>query len=129
MRSPLSLLLLLASQSQADADADADPALLVAAGHHAGHAGYGYEAAAYCANGGACVPPVFCAPNYLESLYDPAAPCYLAHGTPGVCCVPRKSPCKCYPLSCFPIPVVPLIITLTKSNIIKCNSLKKKPKQ
>jgi len=47
---------------------------------------------AYCANGGYCVPPVLCAPYYLESLYDPAAPCYLAHGTPGVCCPQKKPP-------------------------------------
>merc|ERR1719499_418473 len=99
MRSSVPLLLALVVRSQADpaptADPEADPALLVAAPHHGHHvkaAGYGYEAASYCANGGACVPPVFCAANYLESLYDPAAPCYLAHGTPGVCCVPRKSP-------------------------------------
>ena len=62
--------------------------------HGLPHHGYGYEAAGYCANGGSCVPPVFCSPNYLESLYDPAAPCYLAHGTPGVCCLPRKHPCE-----------------------------------
>jgi len=89
------VLLLLVLQCQADADADA--AILAPHGAHHGvaaHHGYGYEAAGYCANGGTCVPPVFCSPNYLESLYDPAAPCYLAHGTPGVCCLPRKHPYK-----------------------------------
>ena len=94
MRSPVPCLLL-ALVSQSQSEPEADPALLVAAGHHGHHApAYGYEAAGYCANGGACVPPVFCSPNYLESLYDPAAPCYLAHGTPGVCCPHRKSPCE-----------------------------------
>ena len=77
------------------AEPAAEAALLL--GGHGGHhatAGYGYEAAGYCANGGSCVPPVLCAANYLESLYDPAAACYLAHGTPGVCCLPRKPPCE-----------------------------------
>ena len=77
------------------AEPAAEAALLL--GGHGGHhatAGYGYEAAGYCANGGSCVPPVLCAANYLESLYDPAAACYLAHGTPGVCCLPRKHPCE-----------------------------------
>ena len=69
---------------EAEADAEADPAILA----------HGYAEVAYCANGGYCVPPVHCAPYYLESLYDPAAPCYLAHGTPGVCCPPKKAPCK-----------------------------------
>ena len=41
-----------------------------------------------------CVPAMHCAPWYLESLYDPAAPCYLAHGAPGVCCPPKKPACK-----------------------------------
>ena len=48
----------------------------------------------YCANGGVCLPPVLCAAAYLETLYDPSAPCHLAPGTPGVCCPPRKSPCE-----------------------------------
>ena len=56
--------------------------------------GYGAAPAPYCANGGYCVPPVLCAPWYLESLYDPSAPCYLAHGTPGVCCAPKKPACE-----------------------------------
>ena len=71
-------------QAEAEAEAEADPAILA----------HGYAEVAYCANGGYCVPPVHCAPYYLESLYDPAAPCYLAHGTPGVCCPPKKAPCK-----------------------------------
>ena len=49
---------------------------------------------AYCANGGACVEPVLCSPWYLESLYDPAAACYLGPSTPGVCCAPKKPACK-----------------------------------
>ena len=81
----LAPLLLAATLVQAEAEAEADPAILA---HH------GYAEVAYCANGGYCVPPVHCAPYYLESLYDPAAPCYLAHGTPGVCCPPQKAPCK-----------------------------------
>ena len=71
-------------KAEAEAEAEADPAILA----------HGYAEVAYCANGGYCVPPVHCAPYYLESLYDPAAPCYLAHGTPGVCCPPQKAPCK-----------------------------------
>ena len=41
-----------------------------------------------------CVPQSLCAPSYLDLLYDPAAPCYLAPNTPGVCCLPRKDTCK-----------------------------------
>ena len=55
---------------------------------------HGYDAGPYCANGGYCVPPVACAPWYLTSLYDSAAACYLAPGTPGVCCPPHKPSCK-----------------------------------
>jgi len=51
---------------------------------------HGYDPVPYCANGGYCVPPVACAPWYLTSLYDPAAACYLAPGTPGVCCPATK---------------------------------------
>ena len=51
--------------------------------------------APYCANHGVCVPPALCAPWYLESLYDPAAPCYLGPNTPGVCCVNKKHPHPC----------------------------------
>jgi len=75
-------ILLVVGVALADPKADADAAILA-------H-GYAAAAAPYCANGGYCVPPVFCAPWYLESLYDPAAPCYLAHGTPGVCCATKK---------------------------------------
>ena len=57
---------------------------------------HGYDPVPYCANGGYCVPPVACAPWYLTSLYDPAAACYLAPGTPGVCCPATKPTCK-YP--------------------------------
>jgi peroxidase len=67
------------------ADPTADPAIVA----HAGH-GYAAVPVTYCANGGYCVPPAACAPWYLESLYDPTAACYLAHGTPGVCCAPKK---------------------------------------
>ena len=62
--------------------------------HPVPHHGAGYHDVPYCANGGHCVPPAHCAPWYLESLYDPAAPCYLGPNTPGVCCVPKKSACK-----------------------------------
>ena len=55
---------------------------------------HAYDAAPYCSNGGYCLPPVACAPWYLNTLYDPSAACYLAPGTPGVCCPPRKSSCK-----------------------------------
>ena len=55
---------------------------------------HGYDAGPYCANGGYCVPPVACAPWYLTSLYDSAAACYLAPGTPGVCCPSRQHTCK-----------------------------------
>ena len=79
-------ILLMVGVALADPKADADAAILA-------H-GYAAAAAPYCANGGYCVPPVFCAPWYLESLYDPAAPCYLAHGTPGVCCATKKPACK-----------------------------------
>ena len=48
----------------------------------------------YCSNGGLCLPPVLCAPAYLETLYDPSAPCHLAPGTPGICCPPRKPACE-----------------------------------
>ena len=48
-----------------------------------------------CSNGGYCVPQVTCAPWYLQSLSDPGAGCYLAPGTSGVCCLPRKPTCKC----------------------------------
>ena len=79
-------ILLLVGVSRADPKADADAAIL---------APHGYAAAApYCPNGGQCVPPVLCAPWYLESLYDPGAPCYLAHGTPGVCCAAKHPSCK-----------------------------------
>jgi hypothetical protein len=57
------LLLPLLSLVGAEADAEAGAALLA----------HGYTKVAYCANGGYCVPPVHCAPHYLESLYDPAA--------------------------------------------------------
>ena len=75
------------------AEAEADPA-------HPVHVVPGHPTSAYpvevpyCANGGQCVPPSFCAPWYLESLYDPAAPCYLGPNTPGVCCVNKKPTCK-----------------------------------
>ena len=58
-------------------------------GIHASH-----PASIYCANGGFCVPNVLCAPDYMRNLYEPGAACYLAHGTPGICCVERKSSCK-----------------------------------
>ena len=61
---------------------------------HGVHVEAAYDQPAYCGNGGYCVPPVFCSPWYQESLYDPAAPCYLAPGTPGVCCVTKNPPCK-----------------------------------
>ena len=48
----------------------------------------------YCSNGGYCVPNVLCSTHYMETLYDPAAACYLAHGTPGVCCPPKKASCE-----------------------------------
>ena len=48
----------------------------------------------YCANGGYCVPNVLCAPDYMRNLYQPGASCYLAHGTPGICCLERKSSCE-----------------------------------
>ena len=48
----------------------------------------------YCANGGYCVPNVLCAPDYMRNLYQPGAACYLAHGTPGICCLERKSSCE-----------------------------------
>ena len=54
----------------------------------------GYEIP-YCPNGGSCVPPSACAPFYLNALHDPVgAACYLAPGTPGICCVPRHTSCK-----------------------------------
>ena len=56
--------------------------------------GHVYAHEPYCSNGGACVPPALCAPWYLESLYDPSSPCYIAHGTPGVCCVQKKGSCN-----------------------------------
>jgi len=75
------LLLCLLSLSKAEPEAEA--AFLV-------H-GYTLAAVVVCGNGGYCVPPVICAPWYLDSLVDPAAPCLLALGTPGVCCVPKKN--------------------------------------
>jgi len=72
---------------EATAEAEADPALHLVSSAYAPVA-----QPAYCANGGYCVAPVLCAPYYLESLYDPAAACYLAPGTPGVCCPPKKKP-------------------------------------
>ena len=72
--------------------AEADPAILSHHGHHAPYTAAHHVP--YCGNGGVCVPPVFCSAYYLEALYDPAAPCYLAHGTPGVCCAPKKHSCK-----------------------------------
>ena len=53
-----------------------------------------YGAGLFCSNGGYCVPPVACAPNYFKLLSDPGAACYLAPGTPGVCCQPRQPTCK-----------------------------------
>ena len=47
----------------------------------------------FCSNQGYCVPPVICAASYLESIYDPAAPCSIAPGTPGVCCPPTTRGC------------------------------------
>jgi peroxidase len=88
----LVLLMLLVSSAAAESDPGADPAIL--AGHYA-PAGYAPVPAAhapYCANGGYCVPQALCAPSYLDLLYDPAAPCYLAPNTPGVCCLHRKDP-------------------------------------
>ena len=76
------------------AGADPDPAHPHHPVHPVPHHGAGYHDIPYCANGGHCVPPAHCAPWYLESLYDPAAPCYLGPNTPGVCCVPKKSACK-----------------------------------
>jgi len=55
---------------------------------------HSYDPVPYCSNGGYCVPPVACAPWYINTLYDPAAACYLAPGTPGVCCPPRKQSYK-----------------------------------
>ena len=55
---------------------------------------HGYDAVPYCANGGYCVAPVACAPWYLATLYDSSASCYLAPGTPGVCCPVAKPACK-----------------------------------
>ena len=78
---PFSLLL-----SPSHGEADPVPAI---------HSGYQSRThLGYCANGGYCVPNVFCSGNYLESLYDPASSCYLAHGTPGVCCLVKKPACK-----------------------------------
>ena len=77
------MLLLLVGSSLAEPDPVAEAAFLA----------HGFVSAPFCANGGYCVPPTFCAPWYLDSLYDPAAPCYLAHGTPGVCCVTKNPPC------------------------------------
>jgi len=58
----------------------------------------GYEVP-YCHNGGSCVPPSACAPFYLNALHDPVgAACYLAPGTPGICCVPRHTSYKKRPL-------------------------------
>ena len=66
--------------------ADPDPVIHSSSGHH--------PASIYCANGGYCVPNVLCAPDYMKNLYEPGAACYLAHGTPGICCLDRKSACK-----------------------------------
>lgn len=83
------------AEASAEADAEADANLLLHPGGGA-YAPYAAEPVAvpYCANGGECVPAVHCAPWYLESLYDPAASCYLAYGTPGVCCPHKKGSCK-----------------------------------
>ena len=77
-------ILLMVGSSLAEPDPSAESQFVV----------LGYVSAPYCGNGGYCVPPSFCAPWYLDTLYDPAAPCLLAHGTPGVCCVTKKPPCK-----------------------------------
>ena len=49
----------------------------------------------YCTNGGVCVPPVICSVHYLQALYDPSSACFVAEGTPGLCCPPiSKRPCE-----------------------------------
>ena len=53
-----------------------------------------FDAVPYCSNRGYCVPPVACAPWYLNILHDRDAACYLAPGTPGVCCPDRIPSCK-----------------------------------
>ena len=54
----------------------------------------GAPASGYCPGGDSCVPPVFCAAHYLSTLYDPASQCYLAPGTPGICCQAHTNSCK-----------------------------------
>ena len=80
------MIFLLAFISLCSGSAEADAAASVLS--------HGYDAGPYCANGGYCVPPVACAPWYLTSLYDSAAACYLAPGTPGVCCPAHNPSCK-----------------------------------
>ena len=48
----------------------------------------------YCPAPQACVPPVLCPTDYLASLYDPASSCYLAPGTPGICCKGHPKSCE-----------------------------------
>ena len=80
------LLLFLLKLGSSDAEAKPDPIAIKTSDS--------YETAPYCSNGGYCVPPVSCAPWYLNTLYDPAAACNLATGTPGVCCPPRVTSCE-----------------------------------
>ena len=85
-RMQIFFLLFLLKLGSSDAEAEPEPKALTTLNS--------YEPVPYCANGGYCVPPVACAPWYLTSLYDSAAACYLAPGTPGVCCPAHKPSCK-----------------------------------
>ena len=48
-----------------------------------------YADPGYCANGGVCVPPMYCSIHYADLVYNPTSTgCWLAINTPGICCYP-----------------------------------------
>jgi hypothetical protein len=91
---PTLILVFLGSAVLCSSSPEPDPALI----HHSPPPALHYATKAtpdgFCSNGGHCLPPVVCAPQYLQSLYDPTAACSLAPGTPGVCCPARIRGCR-----------------------------------
>ena len=80
-----------------DADARAEPLI----GYYG--AGAAVYSAPYCANGGVCVPPMYCSVHYGDLIYEASSTsCWLAINTPGICCYPtvpnvgkvKKNPSK-----------------------------------
>ena len=64
-----------------DPDARAEPLI--------GYYGAAVYSAPYCANGGVCVPPMYCSVHYGDLVYEATSTsCWLAINTHGICCYP-----------------------------------------